>query len=288
MKKKYDENERNESNKELWDLKRKVNLVFKKCWKFPPNDKAHKYLTDVDGKYQKFLMTSPPVRPKGGEIFLYKDPSPNPNKKVSITDQYRWQSSIYRYLKSHPTVKRQKYYAVNYGEKYLNTNFKRYVYFENDKSIHDRIYLIAYIGNHKSYKEGPHGNRKHNKNREFIPSHPDVLKTIEKTNFSAKNLYMQKITEQNSNLVKIGKDHLLAYEQTHLPRDTKQMENKLYNLRIKEKISRDDIFNLYEIGINLETFIKELKLLPELQVISGYNFLIVLNKFHQINIFCRT
>ncbi len=64
----------------------------------------------------------------------------------------------------------------------------------------------------------------------------------------------------------------MAYESSEIPRDVKQIENKLYNERKKNKISRDFIYNLYEIGVNLDPFVLELKLLPELQIIFGKNF----------------
>jgi hypothetical protein len=64
----------------------------------------------------------------------------------------------------------------------------------------------------------------------------------------------------------------LAYESSEIPRDVKQIGNKLYNEWKKNKISRDFIYNLYEIGVNLDPFVLELKLLPELQIIFGKIF----------------
>jgi hypothetical protein len=63
----------------------------------------------------------------------------------------------------------------------------------------------------------------------------------------------------------MGENFTSAYERTNLPRDKKQIENKLYNLRKEQKISRDYIYNLYEIAMNLDPFIIEMKLLPELE-----------------------
>ncbi len=59
----------------------------------------------------------------------------------------------------------------------------------------------------------------------------------------------------------------MAYESSEIPRDVKQIGNKLYNEWKKNKISRDFIYNLYEISVNLDPFVLKLKLLPESQII---------------------
>jgi len=68
-----------------------VNKVFKTCRFFPPDTKVFKYLKNSEGKYNEYIMKCPPVRPKGGQIFLFKPEQPL--NKITISDHYRWYSS---------------------------------------------------------------------------------------------------------------------------------------------------------------------------------------------------
>jgi hypothetical protein len=261
--------EENDSNDDNILSKRKHNKIFKKCGSSPPDNKAAKYLLNANVKYKDFIMNLPPIRAKAGQVFLYKPETAM--KTVSIADQYNWISSDYRTQKNNPSIKRHRYYSRNAGGVY-NAKFQRYVYYCMNQDIEDRIYLIVYVGDEKTFIDAPHGNRKHDKERNFIKTNKALLNSLKGSDAFPHTLYKQKISEQNSKLQSIEENLSLAYESSEIPRDVKQIENKLYNERKKNKISRDYIYNLYEIGVNLDPFVLELKLLPELQIIFGKNF----------------
>jgi hypothetical protein len=253
-----------------WDLKRNVNLVFKRYNEGIPNCKAKKYLINLKGKYDKFIMNTPPLRPLAGQVFLYKPIQPL--SKISISDQYRWHSSDTRTIDEENQIKKQRYYSKPFGDDRSNKDFLRFIYYSIEQKLEERLYLISYVGNEKVYKDGPHKNRKHDLERNFTSSSINLLSSITNTNIQPNVLYKKKLAEENLKLREMGENFTLAYERTNLPRDKKQMENKLYNLRKDKKISRDFIYNLYEIGLNLEPFILEMKLLPELEVIMSNFF----------------
>jgi hypothetical protein len=253
-----------------WDLKRNVNLVFKRFNDGLPDSKVAKYLLNHENKYDKFVMNTPPLRPLAGQIFLYKPIKPL--TKISISDQYRWHSSDTRTIDEENQINKHRFYSKPYGDDRSNKEFLRFIYYSVKQKPEERLYLISYVGNEKVYKDGPHKNRKYDLERNFTSSNSDLLSSITDTNIQPNVLYKKKLAEENLKLREMGEDFTLAYERTNLPRDKKQMENKLYSLRKEKKISRDFIYNLYEIGINLEPFILEMKLLPELEVIMSNYF----------------
>ncbi len=253
-----------------WDLKRNVNVVFKRYNDGLPDSKASKYLLNRENRYDKFIMNTPPIRPLAGQIFLYKPIQPL--IKISITDQYRWHSSDSKIIDEENQIKRQRFYSKPFGDERSNKDFSRFVYYSLNQKLEERIYLISYLGNEKVYIDGPHKNRKHDMERNFTSSNMNLLSSITDTNIQPNVLYKKKLAEENLKLREMGENFTHAYERIDLPRDKKQMENKLYNLRKEKKISRDFIYNLYEIGINLEPFILEMKLIPELEVIMSNFF----------------
>ena len=122
-----------------WELKRRVNILFRNCGNEPPNKKALKYLNGASDKYKDYVMVNgPPVRPKAGQVFLYK-PRDSPNvKNVVILDQYLWYSSDYSY-QTNNFVKKHRYYARNPEKRSYNLNFSRRVYYSTEKKIKDRV-----------------------------------------------------------------------------------------------------------------------------------------------------
>ena len=147
-----------------WESKRGVNKLFK-IFKSIPNAKAYKYLKHAKTKYESFITKFPPVRPLGGQSFLYESIR-NLDNKTRIEDQYCWVTGQFSFNKAN-SIKRQTYYIktsnpseAKRGIKVGYSNeFKRIVYFyvNNEPTI---IYFIIYIGNHEKFKDQPHGNRK--------------------------------------------------------------------------------------------------------------------------------
>jgi hypothetical protein len=132
-------------------------IVFKTFEDGPPDSDALKFLLNPKSEYDPFIMRTPPVRPKAGQIFLYKPKKAS--NTVSIRDQHRWFSSEYK-IDEENQIKRQKYYSRDIENCVYNREFKRNIYYSLLKNSEDRIYLIAYVGNESSFKDAPHLNRK--------------------------------------------------------------------------------------------------------------------------------
>ncbi len=120
-------------------------------------------------------------------------------KTVSIADQYKWITSDYRTQKNNPSIKRHRYYSRNAGGVY-NIKFQRYVYYCMNQAIEDRIYLIVYVGDEKTFIDAPHGNRKNDKERNFIKTNKALLNLLKQSDAFPHTLCKQKISERNSKL----------------------------------------------------------------------------------------
>ena len=81
-----------------------VNKVFKRSLLFVPNDEAERYLKNAEKKYKNYIMTTPPIKPNGGEIYLFK-PNLFPNEKVTILDGYNWRMSRGHVDKKNPNIR---------------------------------------------------------------------------------------------------------------------------------------------------------------------------------------
>ncbi len=69
-----------------------------------------------------------------------------------------------------------------------------------NQAIEDRIYLIVYVGDEKTFIDAPHGNRKHDKERNFIKTNKALLNLLKQRDAFPHTLYKQKISKQNSKL----------------------------------------------------------------------------------------
>ena len=81
-----------------------VNKFFKKCLSFLPNDEAERYLKNAEKKYKNFIMTTPPIKPNGGEIYLFK-PNLFKDEKVTILDGYNWRMNRGFVDKKNPNIR---------------------------------------------------------------------------------------------------------------------------------------------------------------------------------------
>ena len=106
-------------------------MLFKNFDQFP-NDKSHRYLTKT--KYHSSIMETCPIKPRGGEGFLYK--SESTRTEVSIPDQNNWlRSEKSTNLKG---VVKIRYYINVEGKK--NKNFTRVIYFLEEQLPQERIF----------------------------------------------------------------------------------------------------------------------------------------------------
>ena len=233
------------------------NKVFKKFDK-PPDGKAHKYLSKK--KYQSNIMLTCPLKAKGGESFLYKNETKD--NKIQICDLYTWIRS--ESLISGNIVK-IRYYLRKPGEtKAKDGRFCRIVYYDTKVEPKNRVYLIYYYGDESVYVQ------KKEPGKTTTRTQPKIIEEIkERSKEKPQILYSDLLAKSNKKLIN---DNLISSElhrDTYSPRNLKQIRDIQHNERKKEKISKDFIYNAYELGLVLDDFIIKFELLPELLIIFG-------------------
>ena len=103
-----------------------------------------------------------------------------------------------------------------------------------------------------------------------VKSHKKLIDNIKKfPSENPQNVYSKILAQTNEEMTKIGREFVQEYQDTYFPSNPKQIANVQYREKQKEKISKDVIYNCYEIAINIKNYIISLKLIPELQIIFG-------------------
>jgi hypothetical protein len=120
------------------------------------------------------------------------------------------------------------------------------------------LILVHYIGDHTSYIPQPHGNAK-SSTRPFIRTCPSVITTL-KTNDERSHIstYQKQQVDCPPELVPVMR-----------PRDPKQVANSQNTARREARLTHDDIYNLTLLAHELDGFIMEIVLLPDLTFYAG-------------------
>ena len=109
------------------------------------------------------------------------------------------------------------------------------------------LQLIQYIGNENVYKPRVHGNTKHNTNSEYIRTAPSIIKEIGKkleSGTSVSNTYTSMVQKCNKSSV----------QGVLNPRNREQVRNIQKQILRNQRISMDDIYNLYALALELDNF----------------------------------
>lgn len=166
-------------------------------------------------------------------------------------------------------IKQQVYY-IRTGKFYeYSSDFKRIVWFFTKSNSEDRIYLIYYKGDHTKFHEVVHGNRKINLERKYTATDKSLLSKIRDTSKTPLNLYRSMLQDESEKLYEKGENFDKIYEKSHLPKSSDQIKDRLKYSRQKERISKDEIYSLYQIVLNIPEFILKFEILPEKLIICG-------------------
>ena len=123
--------------------------------------------------------------------------------------------------------------------------------------------LIEYIGDETVYKPRPHGNTKDKSDQEFQRTAPSVMKEISENLIS-----FNSVSSTYSKL--ISKHNEPKTRGVMNPINRQQVKNvQKKQLRAKQRISRDDLYNLYALAIELDNFIWQIDIYPNLNSIIG-------------------
>lgn len=202
------------------------------------------------------FSSGPPVNPKPGDIYFYKNEK-NPDDWKA--DQYAWEWISGDYLpKKNPVV-----YTIS--SKCLHgPEFKRRAWFllgENRTKINGTV-IIHYIGSLENVRPLPHGNRTSHLHITHVPTAKSQLKAQrEMISYPSNDSYKKLVcTDVNPCLEKV----------LH-PRDQKQVQNTKRNELQKRLLSKDDIIGVCTLASEVDGFIDDIKLFPDFHVIMSSN-----------------
>lgn len=134
----------------------------------------------------------------------------------------------------------------------------RNVYFRNDIESEEKLILIVYLGD-DSVAESTEIHRATNKS---------VLKKIQECkDLKPQKAYMQVLAQTQKELKQSNEPISDFIESTSTPKNVKQCANKLFYERSKEQLSKDIIYNVYEVGLHLNSFIRFFCIEPEISII---------------------
>ena len=212
-----------------------------------------KIILENHNSYKK--STLPPVKPKGGEMYLFTSEENENKSKDWMCDQYKWKlndgTSQYPCKKNvTPIVKKYHHRLTKKG------SFHRHAWWLIEKPS---IVLVHYIGDESEYKETPHGNSKTN-TREYIRTCPSVLATLKEQDLETPISVYQK---ESTNSCPSSHQAVLT------PRDLKQVQNTIKISRQEKKLSQDEIYNLTILAHELKGYITEITVYPELKCFFG-------------------
>lgn len=187
------------------------------------------------------IISSPPVKPEGGELYIYKCSS---LKDIDFrSDQYRWLSKGDNKAKNKAVLK--KYYEIQTTTGKIRSSskeFRRHIYTLNNSNEQlQPLVIIHYLGSSNAAIDLPHGNSK--LLRPFVgtmPSTKDAIKSQvclkDGPQETYKNILDTKKTEMSTKSI-ASKD----IEKTACPRDTKQIKNFKYTSQ-KNMLYRETTF----------------------------------------------
>ncbi|CAG2240581.1 unnamed protein product [Mytilus edulis] len=200
----------------------------------------------------------PPVKPNGGDIYLIHSKHPNDWK----CDQYTWINES-KFVSEIVGVKLNRCYFklrlpgfdTKSGRKRprSTSDFKRIAYWLDSNP---NLVLIHYIGNEDLYQPMPHGNSKHD--TEFVRTMPSVIDTIKEKEGNPHKVYKKMICTNDVD----GSHQAVAN-----PRNTKQVKNILSKERQEKALSKDDIYNLVLLAYQLDGFVSEVLVYPDLYAV---------------------
>ena len=143
---------------------------------FMAQPKALRYkeaISILQNHEQYAVSLCPPVKPKGGEMFLISSGGKDSNLKNWNCDQYKW--PVYDRVNSYPSRSKDIVIKKSYHKLSKTSSFQRHGWW---MIANPHIVLVHYLGDESEYTPTPHGNCKSEGAKEFIRTCPSVLKSI--------------------------------------------------------------------------------------------------------------
>ena len=242
-------------------------------------------LNDDESDNYSFL---PPVKPKGGEIILYRARSESEKGKQPSkvepgftllcmlvltvyctfilclddwrSDQYRWVNQGVHLLPKKNPVIRKTYYQIQTPEG-PGKDFTKHAY-QLLSPTKGNVTLIHYIGNEKVAVPFPHGNEKNNCDCPYTRTCSSVLQDIKASSSlnTPSKVYKAAVTN-----LPASSSHLPVLQ----PRNHKQVENYRRKHLQNQRISHDSLYSLHQIAYGEPDFIHSIHTFPDFVCVLG-------------------
>lgn len=229
------------------------------------------YLKDLDGGK---ISRLPPNQAKGGEIYIYSSEGQPTKVNDAACDGYRWVNGGKRLQPKKKPRLFKTFYKMFVSENELGSSeFEKHVYQPLDRP---HIQLIHYIGDEEKYKPTTHGNRK----KGFVEHKrtcPSVLREIEEQVRTRDAIHVYR--EKTSNPT--GETGLR--EGIMNCRNKKQVRNLRSKQLEKQRLSRDDVYNILQLAYHVEGLVWDIQIFPDLvSVIGSQDLLMEVNKLLEL------
>ena len=208
------------------------------------------------------VMSTPPLNPKGGEVFVFDNGGDSDKTEDWRADKYIW---VNRGGFGIPR-KSTSFWKITYnisrhsGDTKGDSNFKKYVYIFKDKPDWPYV-LIHYHGDETSFIPRPHGNsvtntRPHERTAGSVVS---KLKSKVMQNPAGK-VYAENIN--NGDVASVHQGILNA-------RDKRQIKNLATIQRKKFRVSHDELYGSLQLAYHINDFVKLMSVFPDIRIILG-------------------
>lgn len=218
-------------------------------------------------------INQPPIKPKGGEVFLYLPFSQDEQDNYKC-DQYRWLNSGPKEIpRKNPLVKKQ--YFIGKLPQGKTQAFQKHCYILVDEQRSPYPVLLHYIGDETVMVDYPHGNAKKSSSAYYATA-PSVRKDIANRSKTA-------MPTQIINSFKTVPDSPVISNEGEVkdvnPVLTPRNKSQIRNIRRKQKISNkkegavkhEDLVTLHSLGTELVGFTHYVSTHPEFACIVGLN-----------------
>lgn len=216
------------------------------------------------GEYENDINIRVPVRPRGGDVILYR------KKKASDIDyrcdQYVWRNGgNNRY---HTATIETYYRIVSTSAPASHKGFAKSVFqLKKPANILNPIVLIHYTGDETIFTSRPHGNAK--TQRPYVRTSKSCIDKIrddvKRPESAPKHIYQEALRKSRKD--RAGEDYGANYNQYEPvvgPRNIMQVKNLRKSEHSKEMLLRDELFSIFEMTKgDLKDFLKKYTYTPD-------------------------
>ena len=235
------------------------NKVYMLSDKLLQPQKAREIIENLD---ESKVMFVPPLKPKGGEVYVFSHGGDVKKSKDWRADKYIW---VNRGGQGVPKNSKSFWHlsyniSMSAGDRKGDTRFTKHVYFFKDKPDW-HYFLIHYRGDESVFVPRPHGLSVAN-TRPHKMTCPSVLTEV-KTKVlqnSAGQVYSENINNGNTDTVHQGILNV---------RDKRQVKNCTTAQRKKYRVSHDEIFGALQLALHVKDFVKAISIFPDIRVVLG-------------------